>query len=239
MNVHSRLLLLRRTTFVKQVWFGRVAIDGSCIAMPGNRAGRADARREKVIDAARVAFAKNGFHATGIAQIAQASGVLVGQIYRDFANKEAIVAVIVARDLEDFLSQAGLCAAGQAGDPRAVRDWIARFVACEQPETGRLIAEIMAEASRNDRIAEIVRAVHDRLRRELTAALCLLVPSTVSRAQFECVAEMIQTISAGVFQRRVTEDDQPSRAVIEALMGCINAAIDRLQVDARRDPSAA
>lgn len=214
------------------MWIRRVAIDGSCSASPGVRTGRADARREKVIAAARLAFAKNGFHATGIAQIAQASGVLVGQIYRDFANKEAIVAVIVARDLEDFLAQAGLSAAGQAGDSGAVRDWIARFVACDQPEGGWLIAEIMAEASRNDRIAEIVRNLHERLRRELTAALCLLVPRTVSAARFECVAEMIQTISAGVFQRRVTEHGKPSPAVIEALIGCINSSIDKLQAEA-------
>jgi AcrR family transcriptional regulator len=182
-----------------------------------------------VIQAARAAFANNGFHATGIAQVAHASGVLVGQIYRDFANKEAIVAVIVERDLEEFLSEGGLCAAGAAGDPEAVRAWIARFVACENPDGGRLVAEIMAEASRNDRIAEIVRNVQDRMRRELSAALRLLVPSSVSPERFACVAEMIQTIAGGVFQRRVTNQDQPSPAVIAALMHCINAAIDELQ----------
>lgn len=197
------------------------------------RTNRADARRDKVIQAARTAFATNGFHATGIAQIAHASGVLVGQIYRDFANKEAIVAVIVERDLEDFLSERRLCAAGEAGDPEGVRTWIARFVACNDPDSsGRLIAEIMAEASRNERIAAIVRNVHDSMRRELTAALRLLVPSSVSAERFECVAEMIQTIAAGVFQRRVTEVGQPGPAVIAALMGCINAAIDHLQAEA-------
>ena len=68
-----------------------------CPSPPNARAGRATARREKVIQAARTAFKANGFHATGIAQIAHASGVAVGQIYRDFANKEAIVAEIETR----------------------------------------------------------------------------------------------------------------------------------------------
>lgn len=186
-----------------------------------------------MIHAAREAFAANGFHGTGIAQIAQASGVRVGQIYRDFANKEAIVAEIVARDLEDFLSEQGLCAAGATGDPEAVRAWIGQFVACEKPESGgRLVAEIMAEASRNVRIAEIVRTVNERMNNELSSALRLLVPASVSPARFECVAEMIQTIAAGVFQRRVTEQDQPNREVIAALMNCINAAIDGLQKEA-------
>jgi AcrR family transcriptional regulator len=186
-----------------------------------------------LIQAAREAFAATGFHATGIAQIAHASGIAVGQIYRDFANKEAIVAEIVARDLEDFLSERGLCAAGATGDPEAVRAWIGEFVACEKPESGgRLVAEIMAEASRNARIGEIVRNVNERMSAELSAALRLLVPASISAARFKCVAEMIQTIAAGVFQRRITEEDQPSAEVIDSLMRCINAAIDGLQREA-------
>jgi hypothetical protein len=43
---------------------------------------------------------------------------------------------------------------------------------------------------------------------------------------------MIQTIAAGVFQRRITEEDQPSAEVIDSLMRCINAAIDGLQREA-------
>ena len=66
---------------------------------------RADARRDKLLDAARTLFAERGFHSTGVAQIASASGVKVGQIYRDFANKEEIVAAIAVRDLEQFLAE--------------------------------------------------------------------------------------------------------------------------------------
>ena len=200
-----------------------------CIAPPNARTGRANARREKLIQAARTAFAENGFHATGIAQIAQASGVRVGQIYRDFANKEAIVAAIVERDLEDFFAERGLCAAGATGDPDAVRAWIGRYIACEDPEGGRLIAEIMAEASRNERIAEIVRGVHQRMGEELSAALRLLTPANVSPARFACVAQIIQTIGAGVFHRRVTQIDQPGRDVVEELISLVNAMIDQLQ----------
>ena len=57
-------------------------------------ATRAEQRRARIIAAARTLFAENGFHNTGIAQIAKQSGVLVGQIYRDFANKEEIVVAI-------------------------------------------------------------------------------------------------------------------------------------------------
>lgn len=185
-----------------------------------------------MIQAAGEAFAAHGFHGTGIAQIAQASGIAVGQIYRDFANKEAIVAAIVERDLEAFLSESGLCAAGASGDPAAVRQWIRDFVACDrEPEGGRLIAEIMAEAARNERIAEIARDLQQRLRGELTAALQLLVPATSDPERFDRVAEMIHTIASGVFHRRVIDPDEPCPAVIDTLMGCINTAIDQLRDD--------
>ena len=43
-------------------------------------------RREKIVSAARRLFIANGFHATGVAQIAKESGIAVGQIYRDFSS---------------------------------------------------------------------------------------------------------------------------------------------------------
>ena len=59
------------------------------------------------MDVARTLFTEQGFHRTGVAQIAAASGIKVGQIYRDFADKEAIVAAIVESDLAAFLQRHG------------------------------------------------------------------------------------------------------------------------------------
>jgi len=44
-------------------------------------AERANARRERIMASARRLFLINGFHATGVAQIARESGVAVGQLY--------------------------------------------------------------------------------------------------------------------------------------------------------------
>jgi AcrR family transcriptional regulator len=55
-------------------------------ACPGT-GGKAAQRREKIIEAARKLFIDNGFHATGVAQIAKESGIAVGQLYRDFASR--------------------------------------------------------------------------------------------------------------------------------------------------------
>ena len=71
------------------------------------RAGRATQRRAHILEISRRLFIENGFHGTGVAQIASASGIKVGQIYRDFASKEDIIAAIAARDLTRFLDEAG------------------------------------------------------------------------------------------------------------------------------------
>ncbi|MBA3328702.1 MAG: TetR/AcrR family transcriptional regulator [Solirubrobacterales bacterium] len=56
---------------------------------------RADARRnrEKVLDAARGAFAETGLHAQ-IEDIARRAGVGVGTVYRHFPTKDALVAAL-------------------------------------------------------------------------------------------------------------------------------------------------
>src|SRR3546814_15189079 len=66
------------------------------------RGPRSAARRQHILDTTRDLFVKRGFHQTGMAQIASSSGIAVGQIYRDFANKEAIIAAICETDLAEW-----------------------------------------------------------------------------------------------------------------------------------------
>lgn len=193
---------------------------------------RATARRDRVIDAARRLIAEQGFHNSGIARIARESGVLVGQIYRDFASKDDIVVAIAERDTHAFLNDEGLRTALTTGDAPGLRNWIARLVACEdQGADPRVVAEIIAEASRSVKIAGIVRHIHASMRRDLLAALDCLAPGEALAERREMLAEVILTIAGGVFQRRMTEGDAPSAAVVEALTDGIMRRIDQLAAE--------
>jgi AcrR family transcriptional regulator len=68
------------------------------------RAPRADTRRAQIRAAAADCFRRHGFHGTSIAQISKAAGMSTGHIYHYFENKEAIIADIVAQDLERLLT---------------------------------------------------------------------------------------------------------------------------------------
>lgn len=194
-------------------------------AQPGSRAA---VRRSRLIEAARALFAENGFHGTGVAQLAKQSGVLVGQIYRDFENKEGIVAAIVEQDIEDFLIGSELCAAIEQNDPCLMRHWIRHFVKGRDVADRRLIAEIIAESARNERISNIFLSIDAQLRGHLCHALDVIAPGNGKAEQRKLIADMILTIAAGVFQRRVANNGDIDEILTDALCIWIDGLIDDL-----------
>ena len=54
------------------------------------------ARRAEIVAAAQRCFAAKGLHGASVADIAREAGLSVGQLYRIFASKEAIIEAIVS-----------------------------------------------------------------------------------------------------------------------------------------------
>lgn len=61
----------------------------------------AQRNRDRIVDAARAAFAADGIE-VGVEQIAKLAGVGVGTVYRRFPTKEALVDAVVAEQYEEF-----------------------------------------------------------------------------------------------------------------------------------------
>ena len=177
-----------------------------CDILPLIPAGRAAERRQHILDTSRRLFIENGFHRTGVAQISAASGVKVGQIYRDFSAKEDIVAAIALRDLSQFLDEAALDRAIHAGDMIAVREWILAFVTYDEDVDGyRLMPEIMAESSRNPRIARLQEEISSRVKNALAAALAAWAPGKDRAIARSELADLILTLGGGLCQSIVME----------------------------------
>ncbi|MDP1028580.1 helix-turn-helix domain-containing protein [Sphingomonas sp. KR1UV-12] len=197
------------------------------------RATRADARREHLLETARALFVQRGFHSTGVAQIAAASGVKVGQIYRDFQSKEDIIAAIVERDIEGFLHEACLAQAIDRGDRTAVRTWITRLLAIDEPiEDCRMMTEILAEIARNDRMAEINRRIERRVRDSLTTALASLAPAHADPARLDLLADFIMTIGTGLTCRRIASEGGDATALHAKIERIIDDELAQLPVEA-------
>lgn len=163
---------------------------------------RVQLRRDQIVSAALACVVRHGFHAASMGQIATEARMSVGQIYRYFPSKEAIVHAIVerivARRLEWMM------------DTEKQVDFAARFAhrshfASEDERSERvLLLEITAEATRNPAVAEIVRAADRRLRERAVELVCSSYPE-LSRDEAAARVELVTVISEGSAFRGVTE----------------------------------
>jgi AcrR family transcriptional regulator len=116
------------------------------------------ARRQQILDAASDCVRRAGFHGASMAEIAKAADLSVGQIYRYFENKEAIIAAIVGQDLAEMREKFAELELRPGSLADAVVDQVAQ--ALEQnydPRRAALVLEVLAEAARNPKVAAIVR----------------------------------------------------------------------------------
>jgi AcrR family transcriptional regulator len=61
------------------------------------------ARKEQILDAAAKLFSERGYHATGMRELGEATGLLPGSLYAHFSGKEEILYQIVAEAARQFL----------------------------------------------------------------------------------------------------------------------------------------
>ncbi|MFC6620043.1 TetR/AcrR family transcriptional regulator [Novosphingobium panipatense] len=192
------------------------------------RAARSAARRQHLLDTARNLFVERGFHQTGIAQIAAASGIAVGQIYRDFANKEAIIAAICEAQISVWLDEGTLCAAVGAQDCEAILAWIER-VSFDEPDDDdrRLMCEILAEVGRNPIIAEMNARVDARLRGSIGAALESLAPNAPA-PRLSMVIDLIVAMSWGLAALRELYPDSDPQALHATMLDFLRKEVKNL-----------
>src|SRR6266540_238368 len=116
-------------------------------------------RHTQILDAALVCFAKRGFHQASMHDISAEAGISVGLIYRYFENKEAVISAMAdshKKEIGEMLERAR-----QA--PTLLESLEILFTAhcCEDaPQVvSAFVVDLYAEASRNPRVADLVRDV--------------------------------------------------------------------------------
>jgi len=159
-------------------------------------ASRAEARRTQVRVAAAECFRQHGFHGTSIAQISKAAGMSTGHIYHYFENKEAIIADIVAQDLERLLKLTAELRAASDVKAAMIERAVEGVQANLDPDTAGLQLEIVAEAARNPHIASIVQAADRQCRASLAETIRALRQAAGHRDTPATLAGMVEAISA-------------------------------------------
>lgn len=117
-------------------------------------------RSAEILGLIRAVFAEKGFDGASMQDLARAAGMSVGNFYRYFPSKAAIVEAMVALDMAEIEQK--FAEIRTADDLMgAVRAKIAGEVCGHHQDKGRLWAEISAAAHRKTEVAAICGTMED------------------------------------------------------------------------------
>jgi TetR/AcrR family transcriptional regulator, repressor for uid operon len=171
-------------------------------------------RRTQILDAALVCFAKRGFHQASMHDISAEAGISVGLIYRYFENKDAVISAMADRHKEEIHEV--LERAQQA--PTLLESLEILFTAhcCEDaPQVvSAFVVDLYAEASRNPRVADLVR---DVLETAMNGVTDLIARSPEAESAAHGLkpheqAELIFAVSRGMLMRDVLQPQEMTAA---------------------------
>lgn len=175
------------------------------IACDSPASERAQARRQQVLDAAAECVRRKGFHGASMADIAKAAGMSAGHIYNLFANKEDIIGAIVERDQLNLRELVQTIR--QSGDVYGSMIERARTGVHDvtEPAVAALGLEVLAEAGRNPKVADIVQAAdqtgRDLLRDLMRQAWCQT--GADAPADLDARVEVLAAIFDGLTARSI------------------------------------
>lgn len=132
-----------------------------------------DTRSAEILALVRKAFAEKGFDGTSMQDLARAAGMSVGNFYRYFPSKAAIVEGLIGADLEEMqqrFAEVALDAHPMACLRRMIRDRIPLHQCCDD---GQIWAEITAAALRKPEIAATAQRMEATIIANLTALFAL------------------------------------------------------------------
>ncbi|GGC70894.1 TetR/AcrR family transcriptional regulator [Undibacterium terreum] len=180
---------------------------------------RAQARRDQVLNAAAICFARSGFHGASMAEISKAAGMSPGHIYNYFDGKDSIIAAFVERDVERIAEK--LLRMGQQEDVvQAMLDNVESGVTENlDPKIWSIPLEISAEAARNPKIAALLQDADRRSRQHLRENLVkarLQRGIQTSDAELDGRVEAIIALFEGVSLRSLKHPDLDKKSLIAA-----------------------
>ena len=193
------------------------------------------ARRRQILDAARVCFARAGFH-----RATMHDGVRgppsAGAVYRYFRGKEELIAAL-ARERHLPRERAALADASRHGDTAGalgalIRAFLGSLGEAREREDRRLGVQLWAEALRDPKLRRVVRAGALEPRRRL--ALLLRRAKRRGELPAELDSEAAARLAIAVFHGIVLQQAWEPELDVEALAAALEAAARALVRGPRR-----
>jgi len=184
-------------------------------------------RRQAILGSAWDCFARNGFHATGMAELAAAAGLSPANLYRYFPSKQAIVGAIVQQARVEFLAEVERLAA----EPDALRAILEILRYCVEhaadPASARLWLEILAEAGREGPIRRDFLPFDQQSLEPLATLVTRGATEGSIAADLDprMTAQWLTALLDGVVARQVMEPDLDLRLWVERMEVLVRRAL--------------
>ncbi len=187
--------------------------------------------RERLLAAARVAFARSGFRGASVEEIASEAGFSTGALYSNFAGKEDLFLVLMEREIEEHAEEITSAVRAQASiSDRATggaRQWMAMIQ--REPEALLLFMEFWAYGVRDDRMRGEVAARFAQMRRVLTELIAdgvrdfdleLTIPA-------EHLAVAIDALADGIARQKLADPEAVPDELMGTVLSLLLAAVTR------------
>lgn len=189
----------------------------------------ADLRSAMILASVHRAFMEKGFDGASMQDLAREAGMSVGNFYRYFPSKAAIVEAIITRDLQD-LERDFSDIIGSPDPMLRLRQTIRRHVEDNLcAGEGRLWAEITAVALRKPEIAAIVGRMEIDLSHYLTTVFSITsgLPLAEVIDRFAAHATLVMLmVKASAMQACAT--GRPQAELTELVLRTINQTLDEI-----------
>jgi AcrR family transcriptional regulator len=188
---------------------------------------KCEIRRQQILDAAAECFRRSGFHGASIARISSLAGMSAGHIYHFFANKEAIIAAIVAQKVARSLE---MLSRFEAEDDvfAAITNNIGPVLDEKMdPARAGIWLEVLAEAARNPEVAKIVQDADQIMRQRLLSLENTARDSRGITSQLnpEAVTEVVMAMFDGLANRSVQNPDLDKEEVARVMRVALQAIL--------------
>lgn len=192
----------------------------------------ADQRTAEILDSARIAFAEKGFDGASMQDLARKAGMSVGNFYRYFSSKAAIVEALIALDMAEM--EQAFAAILEAPDPiAALRVTIAERINDSKCDgDGQLWAEITAAARRKPEIGAAACNMEEGIAGHLTTIFATATGVSVPEAERRWMAHaylIVMMVKACAMQR----PEMPiNHDLTQLVLRNINRTLDEIALSA-------
>lgn len=154
-------------------------------------------RKDEIIAAARRRFRISGFHAASMSQIALEAQLSVGQIYRYFTSKDAIIEEMIRRIIDYRIAEM---------EDKTETKHLPEVLAWRQtlsPDDDALMLEMAAEATRNPQVEAMMIDADARIFEKACNHIQSRYPHLTAE-RVRCTVEFLATLMEGTTFRYLT-----------------------------------